>query len=732
MSSIKEIQAKTSSSVDKSMLRKFRLSNFMDNVISRGFSSLIVSLSVVIVLIILLAGIAYLIAAPSALTSPLEAFWTAFAYTTNSALLDPFYLDQPFAYDLITLLVVIAGLLVTSALVGIIATVLQRSYEGLRRGISPILDDGHIAIIGFNDSVQTFLSELSEAYSRRDPVSVVLIDDKLSREEMERRIESMTGLPIQKLKSQRGISIMCRNGNLRNIDDLKRYAVEKAMAVIINEHEDSLILKTLLAVASLLRGSNIDGDEAPIIVCTFREKQFAEAATHIGYERSLRVLALSDTLSNLIAKTCYQPGLSNILSELYSYEGAEFYLSSNESFVGMQFDEIITSFESAIPVGICRPSDDNPCGVDIILNTPRLNTGQSYEDVMRIQEDDKIVVVAFEKEAASKLLETNKQNKDQIHKIGWSDSLKSSSEHKKILVLGYDETLDKTILDLANYYNNPELSEHSSCYIKLIYRIKREPRVFESLERFMNDYSSSKMPIKELDISHGTTSDLKKINNLLIGKNTTVAFHCARSNYLNLPVLEDIFLAGESFDHVVVLSDLSMGRDEADTETLQTLLYLRAITENAANNVYGENVIPPFRITSEIQNMENINLAYNEHVSDYIISWKFIASLQMQVAGNRYMYKILRELLGPRGAEIQLEPVTRYINESDLMSVRYLDFDQIAEHLREYEDYSQRRIVIGYYRHKNGQHHFCPPRNKDGLRLVDLEPNDMLIVIRNC
>lgn len=704
-------------------------SNLADNMISRGFSSLILFLALATLAIVVASGFAYYILAPGSEMSLGESFWTAFSFTTNPEL--PAFSDasKTVTYAVITFVVVIAGLLVTSALVGIIATALSTYYENLQRGFSPVLSEGHISILGFNDNVQVFIEELCEAHDKDNPVEIMFMDDKLSREEMEIQLSSAAGISLKQLKKEHGCTVICRNGNMHDLDDLRRCAVDKSKAIIINDYADSAILKTLLAVTSLLRSNSIeDADSAPTIVCAFREEQFARAAFHAGHEKILRVLSLSDTLSNLIAKTCYQPGLSNILAELYSQEGSEFYVREAGPFIGRNFDDLTNEFETAIPIGICRPSDDQVCGYDIILNEPS-EPSIPYDQTMRIKDGDFLIVLAKDPESSERLRRIGAA--DEIKDYPLRDTSEDQVEPKRILVLGYDETFDKTILNLARYYTEHWNGNDSNCHIKLLYRIKREQRVLQARKRFVEEYNNKNdQIIKYLDSAHGTDNNGNPLQDIEIGS-TIVSFQCSHSNYLDLPVLEKVFLGGEQFDHVIVLSDLQLGHEEADTEMLLTLLYLKAIADNARKGLYGKNAIKPFYITSEIQNMENVNIAYNEYVSDYIISWKFIAALQVQISENRHIYKIMRDLLKSGGSEIQLEHIKKYLKMPDDPNERLeIDFDRLAQTLRDVPNFSKKRVLLGYLDVQTGKHVLCPDRNADGRRMVKLAKDDMLIVIK--
>ena len=718
-------------SSSKRLLRQFKFANFLDNLLSRGFASLAVALAAIAAVVILVAAIAYLVfCADSGMTMP-EAFWSAFAYTINPEL--PAFADISSERSalVITFVVVVIGLLVTSALIGIITTALTTFYEGLQRGFSPVLEENHIVIIGFNDNVQAIVHELLLGHDGGRGQRFVVLDDELSREEMERRLASFLGMSLSRFEKQSGCRIVCRNANLREVDDLRRCAVERARAVIINDYDDSLILKTLLAVASLMRDEQKKNPEfgIPTTVCTFRESQFARAAEHAAEKGNLRILSLSETLSSLIAKTCYQPGLSTVLSEIYSYEGSELYVRSSTDCRGYLFDDLAGRFAEAVPVGICRPTTSRGSseGFDIILNAPVTTAPEEYSEIMRIREGDELVMLSHDGRDMDLISPMRECEEDAGFVFRGQTS--ESGATNQILVVGYDETFDQTIINLARYYDAvcPQ-GVATNCSIKLLYRIKREPRVMAARQRFLTQ-GIDEVVARELESAHGSDSEGLPNTDIEI-LSTRVEFQCAMSNVIDLPILESVFFSGEQFRHVIVLSDLQMNQEDADTETLLTLLYLKAIAENAERGVYDNSSITPFRITSEIQNMDNVDLAYNEYVSDYIISWQFIAALQVQIAESRHRYRILRDLLKPGGADIQLELASLYLEPRYLDGSTKIDFDALARHLRKPENPLDKRVLLGYVCVDKGKHCLCPPADSTGKKLVSLRENDMLIVVK--
>ncbi|MCQ2751744.1 MAG: hypothetical protein MJ189_01400, partial [Coriobacteriales bacterium] len=274
--------------------RRKIIENKIDDALSQGFISIIFMLLLASVVVIIIATLCYLVIDFTTDINIAKSLWTAFSFVLNPE--PPRYddLHETIPYLLVTVVVILLGLFLTSALIGIITTALTSRFESLKRGFSPVLEQNHIVIIGFQDNVATFLNEFTLAHEKGEEISILFIDRNLSRADMERTIATILGVSIRKTRKVGNCKVLCRSANTRDIDELQRCAVENSRAVIINEYEDELILKTLLAVTSLLRKTkpNASIDDIPTIVCTFRENEFARAATHVGFEKNIRILFL--------------------------------------------------------------------------------------------------------------------------------------------------------------------------------------------------------------------------------------------------------------------------------------------------------------------------------------------------------------------------------------------------------------------------------------------------------
>ena len=132
-------------------------------------------------------------------------------------------------------------------------------------------------------------------------------------------------------------------------------------------------------------------------------------------------------------------------------------------------------------------------------------------------------------------------------------------------------------------------------------------------------------------------------------KNYTAAFQ--ESDITSRTALESINLA--EFNHVIILScSDQLTAQQADSATLITLLHLRDIARRQRLN---------FSMVTEILDMRNRELAEIAHVDDFIISDRLISLMTAQVAEEKKLNRVFKEIFDPSGVEIYMKPAELYI-----------------------------------------------------------------------
>lgn len=115
-----------------------------------------------------------------------------------------------------------------------------------------------------------------------------------------------------------------------------------------------------------------------------------------------------------------------------------------------------------------------------------------------------------------------------------------------------------------------------------------------------------------------------------------------------------------SFDRVIVMSYVDhTGSKRAAARALLTLLHLRDIAKSSGSDI---------AIVSEIVDTEDADLVRNAGVNDIVVSDEVLSLMLSQVAENRHLAKVFRQLFQASGSEVYLRPVSLYVTPDEPVS----------------------------------------------------------------
>jgi hypothetical protein len=279
-------------------------------------------------------------------------------------------------YLIIMLATTFGGIFIFSALIGVLNTGFTDIVEGLRRGRSPALEQGHTVVLGWSDKIHTLLDELAKAGANQaDPCVVVLADrDKVEMD------EELRGSDRGKLR------VVTRRGNPMSVADLELVSLPHSKAVVILPPDgcdatlaDAVSLKTLLAIGKAAH------DHRPHVVAELQD---------VGTEQVARIVTGSDAalvvapplISRLLVQTGRQSGLSTVYADLLDFDGVEFYVQSDPAFVGQTFRQLVFAYEDSTVVGLLDAHDV------VVLAPPEDHVMKAGERIVALSEDDDTVV----------------------------------------------------------------------------------------------------------------------------------------------------------------------------------------------------------------------------------------------------------------------------------------------------------------------------------------------------
>ena len=188
----------------------------------------------------------------------------------------------------------------------------------------------------------------------------------------------------------------------------------------------------------------------------------------------------------------------------------------------------------------------------------------------------------------------------------------------------------------------------------------------------------------------------------------SVEHHTANTN--DRAVLDGLDVL--SYDRVIVMSYADhLPARRAGGRLLLTLLHLRDIASRSGSSM---------AIVSEILDVEDIDLVRDAGVNDIVVSDEVLSLMLTQIAENRHLADVYRQLFQAEGAEVYLRPVEVYVSAAQPVSFATL-----------IEAASRRgETAIGYSAaSNNGAAAFTIDVNPAKTRVFDASAGDRLIVL---
>ena len=287
--------------------------------------------------------------------------WNGIATLINAWM--PSYDEGSIGYLILMSVIAIAGLLFTSVLIGIITSVIEEKIIELKRGNSRVLEEGHIVVLGFKSGEYSLLSELILA-AAGEKACVVLAED-MDREELEQELRENLEIP-------KNFKLLCRTVDITDPASIEKCSIQTCRSVIVSPTDDFRTVKAVLAVSALMKEKNITNVRVNAIV----SKNDYRFPASMAETQNISTLQTNAILARMIAHACTQAGLSETFTEVFNFEGSEFYLVELPELCGRSFGTAASVIDNAIPAGICR-------GGEIIVNPSADNI---------IQKNDKILV----------------------------------------------------------------------------------------------------------------------------------------------------------------------------------------------------------------------------------------------------------------------------------------------------------------------------------------------------
>jgi ion channel POLLUX/CASTOR len=350
---------------------------WFDNTMSRGTPALVGWLAVIALVLVACGSLLLWLVDPNRSGG---AFWQSLIHV-----LDPGTITGDDTSDIrfvvVGFAITLGGVLIFTALIGVLTTGIDAKLTELRKGRSAVLETGHTVLLGWSDQVFTIIPELVEANSNQKKACIAILADR-DKVEMDDDIRARIG-------STGTTRVVCRSGSPIDPDQISLVSPQEARSVIIlptaeEDHDrDAHLVKMLLAVTRAREGVT---SSCPIVGMVTEPANLTAARLAGGADA--HVIDASDVASRLIVQTCLQSGLSVVYTDLLDFGGDEIYFQEEPRLVGATYGQALHAYQKSSVIGM-QFADGR-----IALN-PHVQTQiQRGDRVIAISEDDDTIVLA--------------------------------------------------------------------------------------------------------------------------------------------------------------------------------------------------------------------------------------------------------------------------------------------------------------------------------------------------
>jgi hypothetical protein len=523
-------------------------------------------------------------------------------------LTDPGYLgddEGTFKRVVSTIVTVMGYVLFMGALIAIMAQWLNRSLDRFERGVSPVVQDAHVLILGWTNRTTNIVRELLESgerlrvflrFYRRKALCIVILAET-DPPEIVQELRDRLG----RLYDERRIIV--RAGSPLRIEHLRRVDYANAAAIVIPGRDfaedgalqsDARVLKTLLAISAFARQSN---EELPLLVAELFTAAKAPLARH-AYQGEAEIVSSRSFITRMMAECIRHPGVSRVHDEMLSPHGdAIVFVRERDDLAGTRFGELRDQYEHAVVLGIVRPKDQ---GFVSQLHP---------SDRLELRATDRVVLLARDRASTDAKPITRKKKKGEPKDESRESIVPrtASPSTRRVLMLGYSRKIPALASELTRYPGE-------SFELTVVSKLSPERR------EKLSTLGAERVVVRDLDRDFTSTDELAG-------------------------------LEPASYDNVIVAASEWVGStDAADTRSIVGCLVLA--------DVLSRSEVRP-RVLVELLDPANEPLV-RSLVDDVIVSPTLLSYQLAQIALRRELGVVFDELFSAGGAELLTRPASEY------------------------------------------------------------------------
>ena len=251
------------------------------------------------------------------------------------------------------IVVIIGMILFSGAIIATVTTALRAFIDRKSRAKGKILVNNHFVILNWSSKVPEMIYNLMLKGFKH---SIVVLSDK-SKEYIEAELKSLflTNDVKQRIKA----NLIIKEGDSLLRGNLEDISIDKASQIcvmvkegMIDLDDDNVVNSDLLNLKIVLKLGSFDlKEDCQIVVETDSEdarSQIDSLSRKLASLRKLNITAVSfnKKIGQIIAQSLVMPQMSNLYSELFSFEGSEFYSVESEQ----EIDDYMKTHTNGIAV----------------------------------------------------------------------------------------------------------------------------------------------------------------------------------------------------------------------------------------------------------------------------------------------------------------------------------------------------------------------------------------------
>ena len=375
----------------------------IDNIMSRGSFSIIITLFIVVIFIIILLSSFIWILGSNPSLSFIDQLWVYF-----NAGFGKQAVEGSWVYRLTTFLLVIVSIFFSSIIIGSIASAISTKVTELREGKSKVIESNHTIILGWSESVYIIINELIEANRSQGSSCIVVLGSKSNLE--------MQEATLKKVSLDKSTKIIFRSGSSSSPEDLSKLSIGLAKSIIVNIDDDIEVVKTILAI---FKNNRVKKNKIPI-ACKINDSKNMPIATIAG-EELVKFIPVYNFIGRIDAQACLQPGVAEVLLDLLDFQGSEIYFHSEEKLVGKNYKEAMLSYDTSCVVGLINDKKImiNPQPETQITDKSKLIMISLDDSLIKLNSNEVIEDAIID----SIQIERSKQVKTKnLHLLGWNNA----------------------------------------------------------------------------------------------------------------------------------------------------------------------------------------------------------------------------------------------------------------------------------------------------------------------